>query len=76
MTEAPSLTTAWTAAQSHLPDGWQLTALRCASTSLLEEDRSDDWLAIAVGPQGEERIARGSGPVEALFDLVDSLANV
>jgi hypothetical protein len=76
MAEATDLTTAWRSAQGHLPDGWRLEALRCASTSLSEEDRSDDWLAIAVGPGGEERTARGAGPVEALFDLVDSLANV
>jgi hypothetical protein len=76
MNEATNLTTAWTTAQSRLPDGWRLEALRCASTGLRPEDRSDVWIAIAVGPGGEEQVARGDDPVEALFALVGVLAGV
>ena len=70
------LRAAWTQAQSRLPEGWQLEALRCASTSLHPEDRSDDWIAVALGPDGEERTARGEDPVLALAALVASLAQV
>ena len=76
MPDIPDLTAAWTAAQSHLPDGWRVETLRCASTSLRPEDRSDDWIAVALGPDGEERTARAGEPAAALFALVASLADV
>jgi hypothetical protein len=32
------------AAARHLPPGWSVDALRCASTSLAHEHRSEDWV--------------------------------
>lgn len=64
------LTAAWTAVQARLPQGWELDGLRCASTSLREGDRSDDWIAVAVGPSGAVRQARAGGPAAALDALV------
>jgi hypothetical protein len=66
------LTRAWTAAEERLPKGWRLDGLRCASTSLRPEDRSDDWLAVAVNADGEERQHRASDPLAALVGLTAS----
>jgi hypothetical protein len=49
------LTRAWREAEGQLPNGWRLDGLRCASTSLRPEDRSGDWIAVAVNADGEER---------------------
>ena len=70
------LRTAWVESQHELPDGWRLEALRCASTSLQPEDRSESWIAVAIGPEGEERTSRGEDPVLALAALVASLRPV
>ena len=70
------LRTAWVEAHHELPDGWRLEALRCASTSLEPANRSDDWIAVAIGPEGEERTARGEDPMLALAALVVSLRTV
>lgn len=48
-------------------------ALRWASEGIGEEDRSDDWIAVAVGPAGEERHHRAADPVAALIGLADSM---
>lgn len=72
---ADDLSQAWTVTQSQLPAGWTLDGLRCASRSLHLEDRSDDWIAVAVGPDGAERTWRAAGPKAALDGLVDSLAS-
>jgi hypothetical protein len=60
------LTRAWREAEKQLPKGWRLDGLRCASTSLRPEDRSDDWVAVAVNADGEERRHRASDPLAAL----------
>ena len=60
------LTRAWREAEEHLPKGWHLDGLRCASTSLRPEDRSEDWIAVAVNADGEERQHRASDPLAAL----------
>ncbi len=64
------LNAAWARVQAALPEGWTLDGLRCASTGLAEDERSDDWIAVAVGPDGDERRARATGPVAALEGLV------
>lgn len=69
------LTDAWAAAQARLPPGWMLDGLRCASTSLSPEDRSEDWIAIAIGPDGQERRYRAPDPQSALSGLADSLSS-
>ena len=65
---------AWLEIQAQLPRGWLLDSLRCASTGLGEAERSDDWVAVAMGPGGEELQARGSDPVGALAALVTRTA--
>jgi len=72
MDDSQDLTRAWNEAQERLPVGWSLEGLRCASTSLSVEDRSDDWVAVATGPSREERSHRSDGPVSALEGLVAS----
>jgi hypothetical protein len=71
--DTDAVTRAWKEAQDRLPAGWQLDGLRCASTGLAEGDRSDDWIAIAIGPAGEERHHRAADPVAALIGLADSI---
>ncbi len=72
--DTDAVTRAWHEAQERLPKGWQLEGLRCASTGLEEEDRSDDWIAVAVGPAGEERDYRAHGPVAALIGIAAAIA--
>jgi hypothetical protein len=74
MTESERLTEAWMDTEAHLPEGWTLGGLRCASTGLDLTERSDDWIAVAVGPGQEERRARAGDPIEALGALVSSFA--
>lgn len=69
------LTETWNATQVRLPDGWRLDGLRCASTGLRPEDRSDEWIAVAVGPTGEERSYRSSDPVGALRGLAEAFSS-
>jgi hypothetical protein len=68
--EDGALAVAWRRAQEALPTGWQLDGLRCASTGLGADERSEDWIAVALGPDGEERRARAVDPVAALEGLV------
>jgi hypothetical protein len=53
--------------------GWQVDGLRCASDGLAPDQRSDDWIAVALGPDGEERRVRDSDPFAALDGLVASI---
>lgn len=72
-TDTDALTEAWRRTERALPDGWQLDGLRCASEGLAPEQRSDDWIAVAVGPDGEERRVRASDPIAALDGLLASV---
>lgn len=54
MTDTAKLAEAWADTEQRLPEGWSLDGLRCASMGLGLEDRSDDWVAVAVGPGAEE----------------------
>lgn len=72
--DADALGQAWRRAQEALPAGWQLEGLRCASDGLAPDQRSDDWLAVALGPGGVERRVRAPDPFEALDELVASMA--
>jgi hypothetical protein len=69
-TETPDIGAAWFRVQAALPEGWTLDGLRCASTGFTEDEGSDEWIAVAVGPEGEERRARAVDPVAALEGLV------
>lgn len=70
MTPDPtSISAAWTDAQARLPEGWSLDSLRCASTGLTPDERSDEWIAVAIGPGGEERTCQAADVVGALDGL-------
>ena len=69
MPDEQGLGALWAATQARLPEGWSLDALRCASTGLAPAERSDDWVAVAIGPAGETRSARAQAPDEALEAL-------
>jgi hypothetical protein len=71
--DGDAVTRAWREAQERLPDGWVLDGLRCASTDLAERERSDDWIAVAVGPGGEQRYFRAGDPTAALAGLAASI---
>ena len=71
--ERRSIGEAWATTQSRLPDGWTLDGLRCASTGLKEGQRSEEWVAVAYGPSGEERTCRGADALGALVGLAESL---
>ncbi len=64
---------AWASAQGRLPEGWTLDGLRCASTGLAEGQRSDDWVAVAISAEGDERSYRSDDPIAALEGLAASL---
>ena len=67
--QQPPIGEAWAITQATLPEGWTLDGLRCASSGLREDLRSDDWIAVAVGPTGEERTFRAGDPFAALAGL-------
>jgi len=73
MTESDELTAAWNRATAALPVGWTLDRLQCASASLAAEHRSEDWIAVAIGPDGEERSHRATDAAAALTGLAASL---
>lgn len=61
----------WVSVQAELPEGWTLESLRCASAGLEPEQRSADWVAVAIGPRGETREARTADAVTALRHVAD-----
>ncbi len=68
-----ALERAWASAERALPPGWRLDGLRCQSTGLAEEQRSEAWRAVARGPAGEEVSGLGASPLDALEDLARKL---
>jgi hypothetical protein len=71
-----TLTTAWRETQQRLPAGWTLDSLRCASTGLTPDKRSDDWIAVAVSDQGDQRTSRAPDAPAALEALAASFEDV
>ena len=69
MDRTRDLSSVWTETQERLPEGWSLDGLRCASTGLSVGERSDDWIAVAVGPSDEERHHRADEPISDLEGL-------
>lgn len=67
-----AMTQAWADAEAKLPAGWQLDGLRCASTGLTPDKRSEEWIAVAIGPDGEERLHQAVEPASALSGLASS----
>jgi hypothetical protein len=60
----------WREVQAAMPAGWSLDSLRCASTGLDAEHRSDDWIAVGVTPDGAEVRSSATTPAEALRALL------
>ena len=69
MDDPDALTRVWRATQANLPLGWTLDALRCASTGLLPDQRSGEWIAVALGPGGARQTHRAADPMAALTGL-------
>jgi hypothetical protein len=72
MTDSDDLSVAWAKAQARLPTGWSLDGICCASTGLSPDQRSDDWIAVAVGPGSADREVHAGDPIEALAALASS----
>jgi hypothetical protein len=60
----------WRAAGERLPDGWRLDSLQCASSGLGIHQRSDDWIAVGMNPDGREVRAQGATMNDAIDELV------
>lgn len=69
MDSTQDMNAVWNETLDRLPDGWSLDGLRCASTGLSQEQRSDEWIAVAVGPSGQQREHRATEPTDALRGL-------
>jgi hypothetical protein len=74
MSADPSdLARVWADTAASLPPGWELGGLRCASTGLTPEDRSEEWIVIATGPDGLEVKHQAAEPRDALEGLLPLL---
>jgi hypothetical protein len=67
---------AWVELSAAMPLGWHLDSLRCASTGLQPDQRSNRWVAIAIGPNGHELAGEGDGEILALNALARELAKI
>ncbi len=67
--ESFDVTEAWARTAAALPPGWELDGLRCASTGMSPEDRSEEWIAVAIGPDDRELRYRAVDPGVALAGL-------
>ena len=65
--------TAWHVAQARLPSGWTLDGLRSGLTGLEPGQHSDDRVAGATDPRGEERRHRATDSTPALDGLATRL---
>jgi len=70
----PTLTEAWHTAQAALPPGWRLEGLRCTSTGLAPDQRGDQWMAEACGPEGACLKVESDEPEQALAALIAKLS--
>ena len=69
MSETMDMSRVWAEVEEQLPTGWRLDGLRCASTGLTPEERSEEWVAVAIGPEGETRTCQAAEPDLALRGL-------
>ncbi|HEX3219017.1 MAG TPA: hypothetical protein VHU77_03150 [Candidatus Limnocylindria bacterium] len=73
-TSPTPITDAWASVEASLPQGWFLEGIRCASSGLSPDQRSERWVAEACGPAGEcEIVTDSSSPEEALEALAARL---
>ena len=70
MSEDVDIAPIWRDVQAGMPVCWTVDSLRCASTGLGAEQRSEDWIAVALTPHGAEVQARAPTPVAALRALL------
>lgn len=68
--DSPDIGAVWARVQAGLVEGWTIDSLRCASAGLAPHQRSDDWIAIASGPDGRTREIRAADPTDALEGLL------
>lgn len=68
-----TLTEAWNTTQAALPAGWRLEGLRCTSTGLAPDQRGNQWMAEACGPEGACVKVESCEPEEALAALTEKL---
>jgi hypothetical protein len=68
-TESGDLAGTWAEIEAQLPSGWELGGLRCASTGLTPDERSEEWVAVASGPDGQEVRHQAVDPIAALKGL-------
>ena len=54
----------WRRVEASLPSGWRLDRLH-----LEADDGSNDWLAVAVAPNGSQLTSRAPEPVDAVRAL-------
>ena len=73
MEDTKELGVVWADTQAALPPNWQLDGLRCASTGLAPDQRSEEWVAVAVGPDRQERRFQAEDPSMALEGLARSV---
>lgn len=52
-----------------MPAHWRLDSLRCGSTGMTPQARSERWIAVAIGPTGAELTADGLTAESALAAL-------
>ena len=68
-----NLTQAWTRASAALPLEWRLKGVVEGPREVAPAIRSENWLAWAVGPNGERAEGIGDHPAQALLDLASKL---
>ena len=74
--DASDVSRAWSDAAASLPPGWELGGLRCASTGLAPEDRSEEWIADATGPGGRKEKHQAADPIAALDGLTSLVRRI
>jgi hypothetical protein len=67
--DSGDLAKTWAETEASLPTGWELGGLRCASTGLTPEQRSEEWVAVASGPDGQEVHHQAVDPIAVLQGL-------
>ena len=70
MTE-PRLGVIWNEVEGGLAPCWHVDSLRCASIGLEPQQRSDEWIGMAVADDGREVRYQASTPAKALRGLTE-----
>lgn len=80
MPERGGMTQAWNGVQAALPVGWRLVTLAEGPRVADPEIRSEEWVAVARGPNPEQpgqpaprEYGHGANAIQALDDLANRL---